>query len=275
MGHKYCKKAVVAFLFLVFSLSLLSVSCNKGGGGENKKTDLVVFAAASLTEGFNEIKAVYEKNNSNVNLVYNFDSSGTLRTQILNGADVDVFVSAGVSQMNDLDKNKSKNDYILDGSRIDYLENKVVLAVPDSNRKNITSFDDLIEKLNKGEVLLSIGNADVPVGGYTKKIMDYYNVDMLALEKRASISYASNVKEVTTQVKEGIVDAGIIYETDARSANLRIVDSATKEMCGQVLYPLCILKNSNNIAEAEKFVSFLKSDISKEILANIGFTVIE
>ena len=274
MGHKNNFKLGLVSLILILIVGIMFSSCKKGETSKGKKVNLVVFAAASLTEGFNEIKTLYEKENQNVNIVYNFDSSGTLRTQILNGADVDVFVSAGQKQMDDIDKSKSQNDYILDGSRIDYLENKVVLSVPDDNRKNITSFDDLISKLNRGEILLSIGNTDVPVGGYTKKIMDYYKVDIPTLERNASISYASNVKEVTTQVKEGIVDAGIIYETDAKSANLKIVDSATKEMCGQVIYPLCILKNSKNITEAEKFVEYLRSSVSKDILAKIGFTVI-
>ncbi|MBQ4015997.1 MAG: molybdate ABC transporter substrate-binding protein, partial [Oscillospiraceae bacterium] len=116
-----------------------------------EKGELVVFAAASMTETLNQIKELYEAAHPGVTLVYNFDSSGTLKTQIQEGADCDVFISAAPKQMNALDascdaeKNPDGLDFVLQGSRINLLENKVVLAVPEGNPKGIESFDQLAE----------------------------------------------------------------------------------------------------------------------------------
>ncbi len=126
-------------------------------------------------------------------------------------------------------------DLLVTDSRVDLLENKVTLTVPEGNPKGIESFDQLAELLKGGEVLLAIGNSDVPVGQYTLKIFNYYGIDETAVADK--LTYGNNVKEVTSQVSEGAVDCGIIYATDAHSAGLTVVDSATAEMCGQVIYP--------------------------------------
>jgi molybdate transport system substrate-binding protein len=120
---------------------------------ETEAVELTVFAAASMTETLTAIKSLYEAAHPNVTLVYNFDSSGTLKTQIQEGAECDVFISAGQKQMNQLDISASPDvnteglDFVLAGSRINLLENKVVLVVPDGNPANIKSFDDLAAAL--------------------------------------------------------------------------------------------------------------------------------
>ena len=208
--------------------------------------ELIVFAAASMTETLTELKAVYEAGHPNVTIVYNFDSSGTLKTQIENGADCDVFISAAPKQMNALDikadpsANTAGLDFVLQGTRISLLENKVALAVPEGNPKGIKSYDDLVKGLKDGALLLAMGNSDVPVGQYTQKIFAYYGLDEQELAGKGVITYGSNVKEVTTQVSEAAVDCGIIYGTDAYSAGLTVVDTATAEMCGQVVYPAAV-----------------------------------
>ena len=112
----------------------------------------MVFAAASLTESLTEIKTLYEAANPDVELVFNFDSSGTLKTQIQEGAVCDVFISAAPKQMNQLDiskdegKNPDRLDFVLEGSRIDLLENKVALVAPEGNPKGIDSFDEATPK---------------------------------------------------------------------------------------------------------------------------------
>ena len=129
-------------------------------------------------------------------------------------------------------------------------------------------------KLQSGEVLLAACGADVPVGQYTQKIFDYYGLDTAALDALACITYGSNVKEVTTQVSEAVVDCGIVYATDAFSANLTVLDTATTEMCGQVIYPAAALKESANPDAARAFLEFLRSDAADAVFESVGFTPI-
>ncbi|MBQ9300939.1 MAG: molybdate ABC transporter substrate-binding protein [Clostridia bacterium] len=242
-------------------------------------TELVVFAAASMTETLNEIKALYETQNPGVTLVYNFDSSGTLKTQIQQGADCDVFISAGQKQMNQLDitadaaVNTEGLDFVLQGSRINLLENKVTLVAAEG--KEVDSFDKLAALLKDGDVLLCMGNSDVPVGQYTQKILAYYELDEEALANAGKITYGTNVKEVTTQVKEASVDCGVIYATDAFSAGLTVVDEATPEMCGQVIYPAAVLNVSAHPEEAQAFLDYLTGEEAGAVFAGVGFTQIK
>ena len=240
--------------------------------------ELIVFAAASMTETLNEIKGMYEEANPGVTLTYNFDSSGTLKTQIQEGADCDLFISAGQKQMNQLDitadpeVNTDGLDFVLEGSRVNLLENKVVLVVPDGNPKGIESFDQLAEALPAGEVFMCMGNSDVPVGQYTQKILAFYGLDEEALASAGAITYGTNVKEVTTQVKEASVDCGVVYCTDAFSADLTVVDSATAEMCGQVIYPAAVLNVSKNAEAAQAFLDYLSTPEAMAVFEAVGFS---
>lgn len=241
--------------------------------------ELVVFAAASLTETLNEIAENYKTVAPNVTLVYNFDSSGTLKTQIENGADCDLFISASPKQMNNLDitsdKNADKLDFVLSESRINLLENKVALAVPEGNPAGIQNYDDLAARLKDGDILMAMGNSDVPVGQYTQKILAYYALNEEELANANHLTYASNVKEVTSQVSEAVVDCGVIYTTDAYSAGLEIVDTATSEMCGQVIYPAAVLKGSKNQQAAQDFLDYLHSDAASAVFEKVGFSPIQ
>ena len=236
---------------------------------------LNVFAAASMTETLTEIQEMYKEVAPNVTLVFNFDSSGTLKNQIQEGADCDVFISAAQKQMNQLDKdadpevNTEGLDYVLEGTRVNLLENKVVLAVPDGNPKGIESFEDLgTDKLS----LLALGNEDVPVGQYSTEILT--NLGILdSLEAEGKITYGSNVKEVTTQVSEAAADAGIIYATDAFSAGLTAVDQAGADLCKQVIYPAAVLNISQNQEAAKEFLAYLQTDDCMSVFESVGFTV--
>lgn len=241
--------------------------------------ELIVFAAASMTETLTEIAELYKAVAPNVTIVYNFDSSGTLKTQIQEGADCDVFISAAPKQMNALDSSKDAEsgnpdslDFVLQGSRINLLENKVALAVPEGNPAGIESYDALMEQLKAGTVLLAMGNSDVPVGQYTQKILTYYEADEAELAAKGVLTYGSNVKEVTTQVKEAAVDCGIIYATDAFSAGLTVVDTATKDMCGQVIYPAAVLNISEHADEAQAFLDYLTGTEAAAVFESVGFS---
>ena len=270
---KTWKKLACSILALVMVLSL--AAC---GGSSAKEVELIVFAAASMQETLTEIGENYMKEHTNIKLTYNFDSSGTLKTQIQEGAECDIFISAGQKQMDQLDAAASADvnteglDFVQSGTRFDLLENKVALAVPEGNPANIQSYDDLKNALEAGTVLLAMGNSDVPVGQYTQKIFAYWGLDEDALASSGCLTYGSNVKEVTTQVSESAVDCGIIYGTDAFSAGLTVVDTATAEMCGQVIYPTAVLNVSKNQDEAKAFLDYVRSADGAAVLESVGFT---
>ena len=250
--------SLILALALVFSLAACGSKTDDTntddtqGDANTESVDLIVFAAASMTETLTEIAEMYKEVAPNVNITYNFDSSGKLLTQISEGADCDLFISAAPKQMNamdgslidDKDKNPDGLDLIVTDSRIDLLENKVMLA---------------------------IGNSDVPVGQYTQKIFAYYGLDEAALTD--CLTYGNNVKEVTTQVSEASADCGIIYATDAYSAGLTVVDSATAEMCGQVIYPAAVLKGEKEEA-ARAFLAYLETDAAMTVFERVGFSAV-
>ena len=273
-------------LLLALSLVLALTACGqKDTAPDTTQTDdpqteqveLIVFAATSMTETLTEIAELYKTAAPEVTVTYNFDSSGKLLTQIKEGADCDLFISAAPTQMNamdgsligDTEKNPDGLDLIVTDSRVNLLENKVTLAVPEGNPKGIESFDQLAELLKGGDVMPAIGNSDVPVGQYTLKIFNYYGIDETAVADK--LTYGNNVKEVTSQVSEAAADCGIIYATDACSAGLTVVDSATAEMCGQVIYPAAVLKGDKEDA-ARAFLAYLQTDAAMTVFESVGFS---
>ena len=286
----------IAALSLALALTLGLAACGGGNAGtaetpaansttpaaettapQAEPVEVVVFAAASLEATLTEIADLYKEVAPEVTLTFSFESSGTLRTQIKEGAVCDLFISAGQSQMNDLEagQNEDGADYVYADTRIDFVENKVVLAVPDDNPAGIETFSDLAtDKLS----LLCIGNDDVPVGSYSLEILDTLGIDIAQLESDGKVTYASNVTEVANQVKEGAVDCGIIYATDAYTYELTVVDQATSDMCSQVIYPAAVMKSgSGEAAEAaaQAFLDYLHTDENAiAVLEGVGFTVL-
>ena len=257
-------------LAMVLSLTACGSSTDETNNAPDTETqdtaepvELHVFAAASMQESLDQVIEAYKAVAPEVAVVATYDSSGTLKTQIQEGADCDVFISAAPKQMNQLDaqggeENSEGLDFVDSATRLNLLENKVILAVPEENPKGVETFDQLAELLKSGEIMLAMGNSDVPVGQYTQKIFSYYRIDEAAVATH--LTYGSNVKEVTTQVSEAAVDCGIIYATDAFSAGLTVVDKATADMCGQVIYPAAVMKNSANPEADKAFLDFLSTD---------------
>ena len=275
------KKTLALLLAFCLILTLTATAAFAESEAEaEEEVELIVFAAASMTETLTEIKALYEEANPGVTIVYNFDSSGTLKTQIEEGADCDVFISAAQKQMNQLDAscdekaNPDGLDFVLQDSRVDLLENKVGLVVPEGNPKGIESFDQLAELLKTGDVFMAMGNSDVPVGQYTQKILAYFDLDEEALAAAGVVTYGSNVKEVTTQVVEASVDCGVVYCTDAFSAGLDVVDTAEAEMCGHVIYPAAVLNVSAHPEAAQAFLDFLRGEEASKVFEAVGFSAV-
>ncbi len=277
--------ALTIALLMVFSLSACGSSADKTSAEPSANTsvapsaepiELTVFAAASMTETLDKVIELYKTVAPNVTVTPTYDSSGTLVTQISEGAVCDLFISAAQKQMNALDvtqdaeKNPDALDFIDPDTRVNILENKVVLVVPEGNPAGIKSFADLANAN-----MIAIGNSDVPVGSYSLDIIKYLGLDIAALESAGKVTYGTNVKEVTTQVAEGTVDCGIVYATDAYSAGLTVVDTATTDMCKQVIYPAAVLKASTNADAAKAFLNFLTSDEAMAIFENVGFLAVK
>lgn len=234
--------------------------------------ELNIFAAASMQETLEQITEDYKSVDPSVEIVLNLDSSGTLKTQIEEGAACDIFISAAQKQMNQLDieaapeTNPDGLDFIDHATRVNLLENKVVLVVPEGNPKSIQSFSDIAKKAD----LVALGNEDVPVGQYSAEILTNLGI-MDELEQSGKITYGSNVKEVTTQVAEGTADCGIVYQTDAFSAKLNYVDSADADLCSPAIYPAAILKHSEHADEAQAFLDYLKTEQAGKVFEGVGF----
>lgn len=237
--------------------------------------ELVVFAAASMTETLGQVAEQYKAVAPNITLTFNFDSSGTLKTQIQEGADCDLFLSAAQKQMNQLDStadagvNSDALDFVLQGTRVNLLQNKVVLVVPAGNPAGVTSFDDIATEKVK---LIALGNSDVPVGQYSAEIFASMGVwDKLNRDQK--ITFGTNVKEVTSQVSEAAVDCGVIYATDAASAGLTVVVEAPADTHKAVIYPAAVLNITKHEAEAQAFLDYLQSDACTEIFEAVGFSI--
>ena len=208
-------------------------------------TELSVFAAASMTESMNQIAQMYQKADPNVKIVYNFDSSGTLKTQIEQGAECDIFISAGQKQMNAIN-----DKFVMPGTRFNIVANKVVLIVPKGkNATGINNFSDVVTD-NMG-------------------IWD-------KLKSENKITFASNVKEVLAQTAAAAVSCGVVYSTDAATSDaVEVVASAPKDTHKPIVYPAAIMKDTKNKAAAEAFVKFLKSDACANVFKKIGFAIPE
>ena len=249
-------------LTLAAALCLSLTACGKGP--KEEAVELHVFAAASLTESMTAIAESYQSVAPNVTIVCNFDSSGTLKTQIEEGAACDLFLSAAQKQMNEL----GEGGYLEEDTRVDLLENQVVLAVPQGNPAGVASFEDIVT----GKVsLVALGNADVPVGQYSQEL---FTAMGLWDQVSGKATFGSNVKEVTTWVGDGVVDCGVVYATDARSAGLEAVAVADPALLSsQVVYPAAVLKNSPHAQAAKDFLTYLQGEDASAAFEAVGFSM--
>lgn len=242
---------------------------------------LNVFAAASMTESLDKVIAAFEEANPNVDVVATYDSSGTLKTQIVEGADCDVFISAAQKQMNNIDEEKGGEAFegtncVMAGTRVDILENKCVLITSASSDKGIKdwdSFQNAITAAKSGsDLIFAMGNADVPVGKYTSSILKNLGLNEETMVNAGIVTYGSNVKEVLTMVKEGTADCGIVYETDAFSAGVEPTATADTALTdGPCIYPAAVMANTKNEEAAKAFLEFIQTKDAMAEFTAVGF----
>lgn len=254
-------------------LALLLIVCMLVAVGHDKKivtrkkefTIITVSVAASLTDCMEEMERAFNEKKPRILLQFNFGSSGALAQQIEQGAPVDLFFFAGMKQMNEL----REKGLIKEGSIEKMLKNRLALIVPREGDKKLT-FNTLaqadIERIAVGEI------ESVPAGQYAMEVLEHLKMTSQLAPK---LVYAKNVREVLSWVETGNVDAGIVYETDAkRSKYVTIAELADENLHSPIIYPIGIVKGTKALEDVEAFVNFLKTDTTKMIFEKYGFTPI-
>ncbi len=260
---KLWKKAVVLFA-AVLMIGMTVAGCSSSG---SEPVELTIAAAASLTDVMADIQTAYADKEPNVTLNFTFASSGSLQTQIEQGAKVDVFLSAALKQMKTLQGEK----LLLNDTYTELLQNKVVLIVPASSTAKIISFDDV----NTAAVsIIGLGEpSSVPAGSYAKQVFTTLGTwDAVS----AKANYGSDVRTVLTWVENGEVDCGVVYATDAMTSDkVKVVAEAPDGSCDKIIYPGAIVASSSNADASQDFLDFLTSKTAVKIFESYGFTVMK
>lgn len=258
-------KQVLTFLvgiLLTFLLGIMSDHFPVSVPVFAQSSSLTVSAAISLKDALAEIKRLYQKSPPNVQITYNFGSSGSLQQQIEQGAPVDIFISAANKQMDALES----QNLLLPNSRHTLVTNQLVLITPKS--ENIVT---KIQDLTKPEVTkIALGEPkSVPAGKYSEEVLKYYKI---LDQVKSKIIYGKDVRQVLTYVETGNVNAGLVYATDAKtSTKVRIVATAPQQSHSPIVYPIAILKDSKNQNTAKAFDKFLISNQAKNVFKKYGF----
>ena len=231
---------------------------------DQEGTEILVAAAASLKNAYEEeLIPMFQEQNPGITVTGTYDSSGKLQTQIEEGLEADVFMSAAPAQMNAL----NDEGLIQTDTMIDLLENKIVLIVPASSDGDYTSFEDI----TKAEYIALGDPASVPAGQYAQEALTSLGI-WDSIQDR--VSFGTNVTEVLNQVAAGSADAGIVYATDAASMpdDVRVVAEAPEgSLADPVIYPVAVVANSAHPEEAKAFVDFLQSQEAMEVFESYGF----
>lgn len=255
------KKKITYLLIATLLISLL-IGCGNQSASDDEVT-ITLAAAASLKNVLDEeLIPIFQDTNPGIKVQATYDSSGKLQSQIEEGADIDVFMSAAMTQMNALEEAE-----MLDSdSIVELLENKIVLIVPKSSSSHISSFEDIINAEQ-----IAIGDPEsVPVGQYSQEALTNLGFwDQVS--KKASLG--ANVTEVLSWVAEASADAGIVYSTDAASSDkVRVVAEAPKGSVSKVIYPIGIISNSAQKDAAQTFIDFMMTSEASEVFGKYGFT---
>lgn len=246
------------------SIALFGCSAETEQIASENKT-ITILAAASLTDVMGELEASYEAEHPNIDLVFSFAGSGTLQTQIEEGAPADIFISAATKQMDALNE-----EGLMDSASIrELLLNKVVLIVPSDSTLGLTSFEDV---LNDGVNMIGLGEIEsVPAGKYAEQVFEFLGI-WEQVQERAN--FGTDVRTVLSWVEMGEVDCGVVYATDAFTSDLvTIVAEAPEGSCDRVVYPAGIVAGSEVSAEAEEFLQYLQSADASAVFESYGFTM--
>ena len=261
------KKFIAAMMAGALSVGMLSTGVFAAETSD-LKGEVNTFIAASLSNAMEEIQKDFNETYPDVEILYNADSSGTLQTQIEEGARCDIFFSAADKQMDALvDENLAKKDTVED-----ILENKVVLIKPKDGETKVTGFENITDAAN-----IALAGDSVPVGQYSREIFD--NLGITDEVNKMEINEGKNVSEVLAAVSEGSNEIGIVYATDAASVADKvdvIAEAPADALKTPVLYPVGLIEDKeaseDDTAAAEAFLEYIKSDDAMKVFEKYGFT---
>ena len=266
-------KKILGFLSISILSLFLVIGCDRFNNlslespSQAKPTNqIIVSAAASLKNVLEDIEGIYQQKHPETKIIYNFASSGSLQRQIELGAPVDMFISAAISKMDELDK----QGLLLTKTRQNLLKNQMVLVIPTSKSKNnwqLNNFDDLTEgKIDK----IALGEPNsVPAGKYAQEVLNSFEI---ADKVNSKAVYAKDVRQVLNYVATGNVDAGIVYHTDARiTDNVTIVAIAPEKTHSPVIYPVAVIKDSHNLETATELIEFFSTLEAQSVFKEYGF----
>jgi molybdate transport system substrate-binding protein len=254
-------------MVLLLLVALAACSSRASASGPTAApTTLTVFAAASLTEAFQDLGPAFEAQHPSVKVAFNLGGSQDLRTQIDQGARVDVFASADTKNMDALQTAK-RNVQV-------FVHNRLVVIVPKANPAGVQRLQDLA----KPGLKLDVADASVPVGAYSLQMLDKlsaspaYGADFKDQVLARVVSKESDVKQVVSKVSLGEADAGIVYTTDAQAAANQLTEIAVPDQFNVIAtYPIAVLATSAHPALAQQFVDFVLSAQGQTILQKYGF----
>ena len=260
------KKLIAAMMAGVLSAGMFSTGVF--AADTDLKGEVNTFIAASLSNAMEEIQKDFNETYPDVEILYNADSSGTLQTQIEEGARCDIFFSAADKQMDALvDEDLAKKDTVED-----ILENKVVLIKPKDGETKVTGFENITDAAN-----IALAGDSVPVGQYSREIFD--NLGITDEVNKMEINEGKNVSEVLAAVSEGSNEIGIVYATDAASVADKvdvIAEAPADALKTPVLYPVSLIEDKeaseDDAAAAEAFLEYIKSDDAMKVFEKYGFT---
>ena len=265
-GKNMRKKLIAAMMAGVLSAGMFSTGVF--AADTDLKGEVNTFIAASLSNAMEEIQKDFNETYPDVEILYNADSSGTLQTQIEEGARCDIFFSAADKQMDALvDEDLAKKDTVED-----ILENKVVLIKPKDGETKVTGFENITDAAN-----IALAGDSVPVGQYSREI--FYNLGITDEVNKMEINEGKNVSEVLAAVSEGSNEIGIVYATDAASVADKvdvIAEAPADALKTPVLYPVGLIEDKeaseDDTAAAEAFLEYIKSDDAMKVFEKYGFT---
>lgn len=278
------KKSALGILLLIMAMVFTMAGCGSSeeaasasadAGAEAESVEVLVFAAASMQSSLEELEAAYEADHPEVDIVLNCDSSGTLKTQILEGAPCDIFFSAAQAQMNEVEE----AGLVIEGSRTDVLNNQLVVITQPDSATAVTGIEDLDKAAS-----LALADGSVPVGKYTRRalmnlgVLDkvddpavYTTQEVSASLGGVEISEQGNVSKVLSAVAEGASEVGTVYLSDTygHENEVKILQTVPYDIAGDIIYPIALVSNQD-ASEAQQeaaadVLAFLTSDEAKAV----------